>query len=411
MADKLGDLGKLPSSAQTAIFKAATSQDKSEDKGSSSKDDSDGNKTIQLKDFFWDQFLIFLATAIALLTLLDVSVQFLRSSGGIQCYIPSELMANETTRDQAAYVNTFCQQYLSLNEYYSVFILIQGVILVAPHYLWTSVFSGRFDFFVDLVRQLDRLRDSNTGEYRPRNFDIVKKLEQEFPEQWKWSGIFTLYISKLGAQLVIILTAIFVNIGVFQRSGFQFTFDCPSNFNASERHIQGWSLPTSLECVYPSFRVVSNIQIVNYLLLICALAITLYGLFWSVKRHSSSLGYKSVARFAFASCLSPNEYLSCSFWKRPFSPRIMNDLDFLLMRLFRADSGHGRVFKDIQVYKELNRLLSKERERLLLYHNVGKDNERRIDYHKKSTHNFLKYINVTTHTIIIVACNFYYRHA
>ena len=144
----------------------------------------DSNKNIQLKEFFWDQFITYLATAIGLLTVLDVSLQFFRSNGGLQCYIPMSILQDEVTRDNAAYVNTYCVSSLTWGEYYSVFILIQGILVVAPHYLWASDFSGRFEFFVDLVQQLDRLRDSDTGDYRPKNIEIVKKLEQEFPENF-----------------------------------------------------------------------------------------------------------------------------------------------------------------------------------------------------------------------------------
>ncbi len=344
--------------------------------------DSEVNKNIQLKEFFWDQFLIYVASAIALLTLLDLSVQFFRSSSGLQCFLPTEAASVDTTRDQATYVNTFCLNELTRNEYYSIFIIVQGILIVAPHFIWAAVFVGRFEFFVDLVKQLDRLRDSNTGEYRPKNFDIVKKLETEFPYKVKFAGIFVLYVTKLFLQVFILLVAIILNATLFRQSDFKFVFDCPSNFvNGSRGKIAGWSLPYSVECAYPPFRMLKNIQWANYVLLILGLIGGVCGIIWCFKRHPSSLGYKDVARFAFSSGLPPNEHVYKSFFKQPLTPRISNDLDFLVMRLFRADSGHGRVFKDIQIYKELNRLSNKYKERLLLFTTVKADNERRKYYH------------------------------
>lgn len=336
----------------------------------------ESSKNIELKEFFWDQFLIYLATGIALLTLVDASIQFFRSNNGLQCFVPMDVLPQEFTRDNAAYVNTFCLGSLSWSEYYTVFILIQGIVVVAPHYLWTSIFSGRFDFFVDLVKQLDRLRDSDTGDFRPKNIDIVKKLEQEFPEKWKWSGIFVLYIVKLIAQFFMISVSIFINIGFFPEESFNFVFSCPRNFNSSAGRVEGWSFPTPVECSYPSFRVLARIQIANYFLLSLSLFTVFFAMLWCFKRHASSLGYKHVAKFAFSACLAPEEYVSMPFWKSPFTPRIMNDLDFLVMRLFRADSGHGRVFKDIQVSKELKNLITDDHVKLHLLSDAIKDNFR-----------------------------------
>ena len=67
------------------------------------------------------------------------------------------------------------------------------------------------------------------------------------------------------------------------------------------------------------------------------------------KRHVNVLGFKDAALFAFSSCLPPDEYVNEPFYKSPLLPGIRNDLDFLVMRLFCADSGYGRIFKDIQV--------------------------------------------------------------
>ncbi len=345
------------------------------EKNGASKDNNDTRKNIELKDFFWDQFLIYVSTGIALLTVLDASIQFFRSSG-LQCYIPMDVLPQEFTRDNAAFVNTFCLSSLSWSEYYTVFILIQGIIVVAPHYLWSSVFSGRFDFFVDLVKQIDRLRDSDTGDFRPKNIDIVKKLEQEFPEKWKWMGIFVLYIVKLLAQFLVIVVSLVVNILVFPEESFAFVFPCPRDFNGSTDQVEGWLFPIAVSCSYPSFRVLSKIQISNYVLLVLALGSVVYGILWCFKRHSSSLGYKDVAKFSFSACLAPEEYVCESLLKNPFHSRIRNDLDFLVMRLFRADSGHGRVFKDIQVSKEIKNQITEDHVKLHLLHDAIKDNLR-----------------------------------
>ena len=369
-------LRSLPTSPNELIFSSEV-QEKAQDNNDGPRDKAE--KEIEPKEFFWDQLILYIATIIALLTLFDVSIQFLRN-GGLFCYvnIPSNHNITEVTRDQVAYINNYCLQDLSFSEYYTVFILIQGILLAAPHYLWSSLFRGQFDFFFDLVRQLDRLRDSNTGEYRPANFEIVKKLEKEFPDRWKWFRIFSLYIGKLILQLALAIVFIIVNGTIFPESDFAFAFECPENFDSANPP-NGWLLPFSVSCAYSSFRVYVKLLIADYFLLVAAIAVTAYGLFWCFRRHTNALGYKEAALFAFTSCLKPDEYVFEPFWNRSFralfSPQIGNDLDFLLMRLYRADSGHGQVFKDIRVDKELKQYIGKDHELLHLYIDASKDQQ------------------------------------
>ena len=344
----------LPTSPTSLVFREGEEREMSEDKkGSGAGDGGDSAQKIddiQPKEFFWDQFLIYVSTIVALLTVLDVTLQFFRG-GGLMCRIPGlvelDNVTTVVTRDEVAYVNSFCQQSLSLAEYYPLFVLIQGLILAAPHYLWASLFAGQFDFFFGLVRQLDRLRSSETGDYRTKNFDIVNKLEKQFPRKWKWLSIFTFYIAKLVLQLLVVLLSLVINAFVFQTEHFNFSFDCPRQLDPPPK---GWWLPFQVTCTFTSFRLHQQLQRVNYFLLSLGFIVIVYGLVWCAKRHVNALGFKEAALFSFSSSLHPDHYVNEPFYKSPLEPGIRNDLDFLLMRLFRADSGHGRVFKDIQVF-------------------------------------------------------------
>ena len=336
-----------PTSLASESIKSALPS-KSDGERNASKDAGEGGgDKIEQKEFFWDQFLTYMATIIALLTVLDVTLQFFRG-GGLSCRVPSN--GTEPTRDEVVFINTFCQQSLSRAEYYPLFVLIQGLLLAAPQYLlqylWASLFGGEFDLFFGLVQQLDRLRERKTGQYRSQNFEIVDKLEKHFPRKWRLLSIFTLYVTKLGLQFVVIFIAIIVNGAFFQAREFSFTFKCPRDFDPRSMP-EGWWLSQDVVCVFTSFRLHRTIQNVNYLLLCLAFVAVLYGLIWCFTRHAKVLGYREIALFAFNSCLRPEDYVH-SGW---FKPRIMNDLDFLLIRLFQADSGCGNVFKDIQVVK------------------------------------------------------------
>ena len=49
---------------------------------------ADEEPVLHLKDFVWDQFLKYISSAILALTILNVSVEFLRG-GGVLCFPPS----------------------------------------------------------------------------------------------------------------------------------------------------------------------------------------------------------------------------------------------------------------------------------------------------------------------------------
>ena len=65
--------------------------DKAEGGESADKGDAEGSKAnIEQKEFFWDQFLVYMATIIALLTVLDITLQLFRG-GGLICRLPARL--------------------------------------------------------------------------------------------------------------------------------------------------------------------------------------------------------------------------------------------------------------------------------------------------------------------------------
>lgn len=87
---------------------------------------------IEQKDFFWDQLVFYIGSAILALTALDISVEFLRGSRGVICFPEN----GSFTRDQVAFINSYCAQSLPLAEYFPIFIIVQGILLLAPQYLW-----------------------------------------------------------------------------------------------------------------------------------------------------------------------------------------------------------------------------------------------------------------------------------
>ena len=397
------------------------------DSSSSNKGGSSGDTPITPKDFYWDQIIFYLVSAILGLSFLDISVEFFRGSI-IQCYI-TDVAAS---RDQVAYLNNYCYSSLPNSQYYLIFILISALIIIAPHYLWTSYFGAYFDFFFDLAKKLHRLRDTKTGEYNPYNFELVKKLEQKFSSSNPW--MFRWYKLKLLAQLGVCLIVETVNAFYFEADDFNESFLCPTSTGLLNTTV--WPLPEQLNCVYNSLTLLYFLRNTALGLVAAAVVVIIIGLVWCFVRHTNELGAKDIAAFCDVSCLPPEEYpfpstrkvfrrifycgkeerllernqpkssengqgqrelddiqieqpnldeneeeddkpLCCpcftGFWnglKQMSIPRIHTDLDFLVARLFYADSGHGQVFKDIQIHKDLDERTSQDHELLYLLNSV-----------------------------------------
>lgn len=361
--------------AQDTVFKDKSAQVE-ELKGNERKSESEQQHQVSTpitpKDFYWDQIVIILVSAILGLTALEVVVEFFRGSV-VQCFTPtsspstSSVEGEDFTREQAAYVNNYCYRSVPSSEYYPVFIVVHGLLIVAPHYLWSSLFRGDFDFFFDLVQTLDRLRNRKTGDYDAKNYDILTKLRTEF--SYKKKRIFRSYILKLSAQLAICFISIIISAAVFR--DFSSLFTCPDDIDNAEK----WPLPFSVDCVYSPLRLLSVLQYANYGLIIVAIFVLAWGLAWCFFQHTTELGAEEVANFSFSSCLLPKYYVPPQLWSgrsswHSWSPRINNDLDFLVMRLFRTDTGYGQVFKDLQVEREIKQQTDKEHKLLHLFINV-----------------------------------------
>jgi len=241
--------------------------------------------------------------------------------------------------------------------------------------VWESLFRGYFDSFFGLVKQLDRLRDPKTGEYADRNINIVNKLEAEFSSNQR--RIFIYYILKLVFQLSIALISVALSESVFL--DFSTSFSCPH-----AEILTDWPLDSNLTCVFSSLRILSVIRYGDYALIAIGVSANIYGLLWCVSRHVTELGYRDVAKFAFTSGLSPESFVPSSPLKclhrsciervgAIFSPGIRNDLDFILMRLFRADAGIGQAFKDIQIHNELKHHLDQDHELLHVFISAQQD--------------------------------------
>ncbi len=318
---------------------------------------------ISPKDFYWDQIIFYLVSALFGLSFVDISVEFFRGSS-VQCFITSDETPN---RDHFAFLNNYCHGSLPNTQYYLIFVVVAALLILIPHYLWIAYFGKHFDFFFDLLKKLDRLHDPSTGEYKPLNFSCIKKLEERFGQKDS-NSIFRWYWMKLVLQFLVALFTILFDFLYFE--DFDADFVCKITLNSTE-----WPYNTDIPCVYNSLRLLRLLQIAAGGIVGLVIIASLVGLIWCFGRHTNELGAKDIATFCFQSCLLPEKHNFSSyrqiFHSRQYNeklryPKIQNDLDFLLLRLFFADSGHGRVFRDIQIDKEFKIMFEQDQELLHL---------------------------------------------
>ena len=340
--------------------------------------EEEAEKPLKLRDFFWDSIVLFVVSAIAGLTAIDAISEYIRGSE-VVCFFsvgPNESQISSINE----YVNNFCSGSLPITEYFPAFILVHGILIAAPHYLWLNHFGGTLDFFTHLVSLLDRVQDEKTGKYPDKNFVIVEQLQTSFTT-YKRNSMFRLYIGKLILQWFLSMVGLGLAIAYFTE--FDENFMCPRHFEDTSSRM--WPLQgQQATCVFKSLRLLAWIRIAYILLLALVVLGLTWSLIWSFSTHPTELGYKTVAIFSFQSGLSPKYYVPrlpmpkrCrSFlfrfftsvpWLPPGEPRINTDLDLLMLKLFRTDGGLGYVLRELQILMEIKELNNNERRRLGLH--------------------------------------------
>ena len=317
---------------------------------------------LEPKLFFWDNIIFYLASAILGLSVSNIIVDFLRPEpNSVACFSVFD------NRDQAAYVNNYCNDSLPFSENFTLALVIHGVLLLAPHYLWKVYFSARIDFFFTHAAKLETLRDRNTGEYPHKNFNVVDYMHREFHER---KDILRGYIIKLLSQLFIAVLAISSTAGLFQDFNIQFyCSDMP--LDDEDPAFQ------NIKCSYAKLRFVSVLRWFDYIFLALSVITICYGLFyWCLLKNHPELGHQETSHFCYDSCINSKHYQTkleinkkwCYFqtvltWLK-VRYRLENDLHFLLVSLFSTNAGLGRVFKSVQIANDISQELSAHLESL-----------------------------------------------
>ena len=157
-------------------------------------------------------------------------------------------------------------------------------------------------------------------------------------------------------------------------------------FVCSLKLLAGSSWPlgsdTNITCILATTQLFTLVWACDLTLVLLIFPLLLYGLVWCFVRHPSQLGHGDVASSSFNSGILPKYIIPKSvfpssayllwFWKdfhsRFVHPRIVNDLDFMLVLLFRANDGVGNVFREGMVEIEMERLYDIEQQLVDSFH-------------------------------------------
>lgn len=311
------------------------------------------------KDFFWDSVTKYVAGIILGLAGLNFLLEFFQGNK-ISCLTPN------VTGD---FFSVYCASHVPKAEHFPAFMSLHAILILVPHALWANVYSGSFEFFFTQARMIDRTRDFNTGYYYYKNYAIAKQLRKVFTA-YDQKRMFWTYIGTLVLQLTITLMGFFVVIFYFKK--FKEVFLCPTNSFESLNDF--WPITEQITCVSNSIGFFAIARMADLILLGILILSYLSSLAWCIGSHPSAIGIDTVAEFSFQSSIGERHYMFDSKRLRklhgyfgnflhavslciPFcgcGPRISSNLDFLMVKLYRTDSGLGFVLRNMQILSKLS---------------------------------------------------------
>ena len=351
--------------------------------------DDGGDGSLKYRDFFWDTIVLYVVSVIVGLTAVDAISEYIRGSD-VKCYSPDR----SSIGDVQDYINTRCAGSLPALEYFPAFLVIHGVLLQIPHYLWINLYNNSFTFFFSKAGEIDLSGDLLSA----GNVAILQQLENSF-STYGQNTMFFLYKAKLWLQTILAVVGLGVAAGFFYEANYVFL--CPTDNDTLS--FAAWPLDKQVVCAFTSLRLISSIRIGYFFLLSLAILCLIVALVWSYASHPQELGAEHVARFVFETSLQPHHYVpklkrlpafvrrrlmkNTLFATLPwlFGHKIETDLDFLLVMLFRTNSGIGQKLKELQIQRTIKELNDHENTTVSLHRgDQGKAREYLEKYGGKS---------------------------
>ena len=334
----------------------------------------DDNDKVTPREFFWDRITVLFGSLLLGLAAINIFTELLRRDVGVACDLTDYDNLSDAT---VQYILTLCSHQLPLTQYIAVYNVLQGLLILLPHFFWKSVFTSDIEHFLSLSNSLQLMPNLSSGIYPRKNKVIIERLQLIY-SVYNRSDMFFWYKVKLVLQTFTTVVGIILIIIPQAVYSFGNAFSCPSDVSLS-----AWPLSKAVTCIVHFERLIGLILIFDVVLLIVLVPIIVYGIWWCFTRHPSQLNHKEVAAFSYVSGISHSYAISKpKFYKllhelssssggrwqvlkeRFFTPRIKTDFDFLVMLLFTFDSGLGGVFVAGLVELELERLFDVDQQSL-----------------------------------------------
>ena len=303
---------------------------------------SSKHKVLEPKSFWWDAFILFIATTISGLSITDVLVEFLRpDSSKVACFVHNESF----NRDQVQYVNEFCHQDLPFSVNFTIYLFLQGLLLIVPHFAWKVIVRARIDSFYSHVTKMETLRDRRTGKYPDKNYYIVENMQKQFGgKKCLMSLIAFFYLIKLIVQsLFIVIFSVITFAAFIHLKDSDITFNCGDNGPDP--------LFRNIKCSYSKFQYLFFLWIGDIILLLLSILVMILG-FVFVLKNDANLGHCDVSKFSYQSGIDSEFYVAKS-WKFKLL-LIYDDLNILLSMLSSTDAGVAQMYKSVQIESDMS---------------------------------------------------------
>ena len=312
------------------------------------------------RDFLWDQILKIVSTSILFIATLE-ALSFI-SQDSVQCLTPSQYVLT-----QSDFISSLCSRCTPSIDFFAFYLAVQAVLLVIPHYLWEAFFKNQRVYFKRMVEsQCSNFRKSKDLSHD--NFISIQKIVTDFSNR----GMYLCYILKHFLQLFVGIAAFVCSYTYF--SDYNSFFECPCSDEPSILKDLLVSFNGSTSCALPNVTILRSLWITNFILISIGILVSLWGLVWCFRNHSSDLNWEHSALFGLDSGIDPElfnpPFLKQRWWKKCFCSwfyyHIFGNMNFLFLSLLHEDIGQAAILKEILILYYMRLRFTREYDRISL---------------------------------------------
>ena len=290
------------------------------------------------RDFFWDRLVWYAAASIFALAAVDTVFQFVQGAT-LACNLHN---VKTSAAADVTYITNYCYGELPNIQWITVFNVIAGMFILAPHYLWLNVAYGKSTQFFTLANKLQTVPDPKTGMWHVENVLLVKRIELGFSSTFILIG----YIVKVVVQLLCAIAALLVALLVFGDG--DVNFNCPRHFENSTV-TNFWPLNYQVECTFGTLKSLAYLRwVVIFLLIVIILGLFFALMNMTVMPQHALVDSRGFAEFAFRSSLDLKSYKPHLSWR--CGSQMSSDMDFHVAELHRASEDLANTFQTVQAF-------------------------------------------------------------